>query len=128
MDDTHPNTNTTKNLVLINTSQTATEKAANTCTVNQQQPKTKKNTYVEAATSPNTRKAYQQDIRHFVGAGGLLPTTTEAIIQYLTHFATTLNPRTLSRRLTALKLWPTHQGFYDPTQPPCRQTNPHRHF
>jgi len=82
-----------------------------------------KKTYRQAATSDNTRKAYQHDIRHFIHAGGLLPTTTDALIQYLEHTATQLNPRTLSRRLTALKLWHTQHGFYDPTSHPAvRQT------
>jgi len=74
--------------------------------------------YLEAATSQNTRKAYQADIRHFIAWGGLLPTTTDVIIRYLHHYAETLNPRTLSRRLVALKNWHLYQGFLDPTQHP----------
>ncbi len=76
------------------------------------------NPYLAVATSPNTRRAYQADIRHFEKSGGALPATTEAILQYLQTFATLLNPRTLSRRLTALKNWHTYQGFPDPTQHP----------
>lgn len=33
------------------------------------------NAYIQAATSDNTRKAYRQDIQHFIRWGGLLPAT-----------------------------------------------------
>lgn len=36
--------------------------------------------YWQMATSANTRKAYQSDIRHFRNTGGLLPTTTEKVL------------------------------------------------
>lgn len=61
------------------------------------------NRYQIAATSDNTRRAYQADIRHYETWGGQLPATTEAILRYLHAFAETLNPRTLSRHITALK-------------------------
>jgi hypothetical protein len=62
------------------------------------------NRYQIAATSDNTRRAYQADIRHFERWGGQLPATTEAVLRYLHAFAETLNPRTLSRRITAINL------------------------
>lgn len=71
--------------------------------------------YINAATSQNTRKAYRQDLQHFTRWGGLLPATPEIIIAYLQAHATSLNPRTLTRRLTALKNWHLCQGFSDPT-------------
>jgi len=74
--------------------------------------------YIHAATSANTRKAYQADIRHFMQWGGLLPTTADVVMHYLEQHAATLNPRTLSRRLTALKNWHRYQGFPDPTATP----------
>jgi len=74
--------------------------------------------YIHAATSANTRKAYQADIRHFMQWGGLLPTTADVVMRYLTQHAEQLNPRTLSRRLTALKNWHLYQGFPDPTATP----------
>lgn len=77
----------------------------------------KPNPYIQAATRDNTRKAYQQDIRHFE-AWGVLPTTSQAIVLYLQAFAPHLNPRTLTRRLTALKHWHLYQGFSDPTASP----------
>jgi integrase len=74
--------------------------------------------YQIAATSDNTRRAYQSDIRHFENWGGQLPATTECILRYLHEFAETLNPRTLSRHITALKQWHRYQNFPDPTQMP----------
>jgi site-specific recombinase XerD len=76
------------------------------------------NRYQIAATSDNTRRAYQSDIRHFENWGGQLPATTESILRYLHAFAETLNPRTLSRHITALKQWHRYQNFPDPTQMP----------
>ncbi len=80
--------------------------------------KTALSSYIQAATSQNTRKAYRQDIHHFMAWGGLLPATINVIIQYLHDHAEKLNPRTLSRRLTALKHWHTYQEFPDPTNHP----------
>lgn len=74
--------------------------------------------YKTAATSDNTRRAYQADIRHFENWGGQLPTNTETILRYMHEFATKLNPRTLSRHITAIKQWHIYQNFPDPTQPP----------
>lgn len=76
------------------------------------------NHYQIAATSDNTRLAYQADIRHFENWGGQLPTTTEAVLRYLHAFAQTLNPRTLSRHITAIKQWHRYQRFQDPTDDP----------
>lgn len=74
--------------------------------------------YWQVATSVNTRKAYQSDIRHFMAAGGFLPTTTESILHYLNQQARLVNPRTLKRRLVAIKQWHTYQNFPDPTTHP----------
>lgn len=81
-------------------------------------PATLMNPYLHAATSDNTRKAYQNDIAHFVSWGGALPTSSNVIIHYLQAFAAQLNPRTLVRRLTAIKHWHTYQQFSDPTACP----------
>ena len=77
------------------------------------------NAYLQAATSENTRKAYRHDIRHYEKWGGKLPATPEWIVRYLEAYAPTLNPRTLSRRLIALRHWHTYQGFADPTLHPA---------
>ncbi len=76
------------------------------------------NRYQIAATSDNTRRAYQADIRHYETWGGQLPATTETILRYLHAYADTLNPRTLSRHVTALKQWHRYQHFPDPTDSP----------
>jgi integrase len=76
------------------------------------------NPYLAAATSSNTRKAYRSDIKHYEQSGGVLPATPEHIVNYLQHFAATLNARTLSRRLIAIKHWHQYQGFPDPTSHP----------
>lgn len=75
-------------------------------------------TYIQAAPSQNTRRADQQDIHHFLNSGGLLPTSPDAVISYLQHFAPIPSSRTLARRLTAIKHWHTCQGFSDPTAHP----------
>ncbi len=77
------------------------------------------NHYIQVATSDNTRRAYQSDIRHFENWGGKLPANVEMIITYLHTFADKLNSRTLSRRLTAIKNWHVYQCFIDPTQHPA---------
>lgn len=77
------------------------------------------NPYITAATSDNTRKAYRSDIQHFEQWGGRLPAAPESVISYLQCYAESLNPRTLARRLTAIKNWHTYQGFSDPTAHPA---------
>ena len=72
--------------------------------------------YVQKATADNTRKAYRQDIQQFERWGGRLPADTETIVRYLHDQATKLNPRTLKRRITALKQFHVYQGFPDPTE------------
>src|SRR3990167_5319953 len=76
------------------------------------------NRYQIAATSDNTRRAYQSDIRHFQNWGGQLPSTTEGVLRYLHAYAEILNPRTLARHITAIKQWHRYQNFTDPTQSP----------
>jgi integrase len=77
------------------------------------------NPYITASTSDNTRKAYRSDMKHFERGGGRLPATPEVVIAYLQKYAETLNPRTLARRLTAIKNWHIYQSFSDPTIHPA---------
>ena len=77
------------------------------------------NPYIHLATSDNTRRAYQSDIRHYEMAGGKLPASPAMIAQYLNHHANHLNSRTLQRRLIALRHWHHYQDFADPTQHPA---------
>ncbi len=65
-----------------------------------------------------SRLAYQHDIKHFLLWGGLLPANESMLVQYLEAYASTLNPRTLSRRLTAIRQWHVMQTFPDPTVSP----------
>lgn len=95
------------------------DKKALTLTPPELHPKAHDNPYLHASTSNNTRTAYQADVRHFIRWGGLLPCTPDVILRYLQAHAPTLNPRTLARRLTALKHWHTYQGFADPTTHPA---------
>jgi integrase len=74
--------------------------------------------YFKMATSDNTRRAYQSDIRTFIAWGGVLPCTTRTVLAYLESEANRLNPRTLARHLTALKQWHHYQGLSDPTKHP----------
>lgn len=76
------------------------------------------NDYLKASVSRNTQKAYNSDVHHFQKWGGYLPTCPEVIVNYLQSFANSLNPRTLSRHLTALKCWHEHHGFAEPTSHP----------
>ncbi len=74
--------------------------------------------YIQAATSDNTRRAYQSDINHFVKAVFSLPATPDCLIRYLESCANSHNPRTLHRRMTALRQWHQLKGEDDPTQDP----------
>ncbi|MEE9493015.1 MAG: tyrosine-type recombinase/integrase [Gammaproteobacteria bacterium] len=78
----------------------------------------KKDHYLSVATAQNTRKAYQSAIRHYQGWGGLLPATPDMLINYLVHYADTLNPRTLTLRLTAISRWHEYQEFDNPANDP----------
>ena len=72
--------------------------------------------YLEKGTPPNTRKSYQYDWNHFCDNGGELPASPEAVANYLVRFATTLNPRTLRRRLSAIGAWHNLRGLPNPVK------------
>ena len=72
--------------------------------------------YLAAATSKNTRQAYQSDINHFLNSGRTLPTTPIYIESYLKECAQTLNPRTIKRRIIALRQYHVLMGLDDPTK------------
>jgi integrase len=75
--------------------------------------------YVQAATRDNTRRSYQQAVRHFeVEWKGFLPATADSVARYLAHYAPTLSVNTLRQRLSALAQWHIDQGFPDPTKAP----------
>lgn len=79
---------------------------------------TSESPYIHAATSENTRAAYQADIQHFLKSGGTLPASPDDLERYLKDSAPQYNTRTLIRRVTALRQWHKLQGVDDPTQHP----------
>ena len=74
--------------------------------------------YVHQATADNTRKAYQSDIRHFIEWGGKLPCDPGTVVKYCEVHANSLRPKTLKRRVIALRQFHRYQGFVDPTAHP----------
>jgi len=75
-------------------------------------------TYIHAATSDHTRRAYQTDVRQFIAWGGHSPSNTEEVLAYLHAHADNLNHRTLQRCIVALRQWHLTQGFADPANHP----------
>jgi integrase len=71
-------------------------------------------TYLGAAHTNNTRRAYASDIAHFRGWGGSIPSSPDEVARYLAAHAGTLNTRTLRRRVAALAQ--AHAGQADPTK------------
>ncbi|RBH91064.1 Tn3 family resolvase [Xanthomonas oryzae pv. oryzae] len=75
--------------------------------------------YLEAATRPNTERAYAAATRHFeVEWGGHLPATADNVARYLAAYAGQLAINTLKHRLAALAQWHRVHGFADPTRAP----------
>jgi integrase len=58
--------------------------------------------YLQASLSENTRRAYSNDLQHFLNWGGRIPSTPERVASYLAEHATTLSYGTLSRRVVAI--------------------------
>lgn len=71
--------------------------------------------YIHASVSNNSRKAYQADLALFLSWGGVIPSTPEAISQYLAKHATSHKPSTLSRWLVSIKKAHTSQNLLSPT-------------
>src|SRR4051794_21888512 len=57
---------------------------------------------IQAATAPNTRRAYRSDLAHFLANGGGLPATATDVAAYLARFGGRLAVATLTRRLVAI--------------------------
>jgi integrase len=72
--------------------------------------------FIAAATSPNTRRAYQSDIEHFIARGGCIPATQEQIARYLAHHAAFFSMATLARRLAGIRAAHVERGFPDTTK------------
>jgi len=72
--------------------------------------------FIAAATAPNTRRAYQSDLRHFLARGGCIPATPEDVARYLADHAGVLAIATLLRRLVAIRSAHFARGLPDPTK------------
>jgi integrase len=71
---------------------------------------------VQAATAPNTRRAYRSDLAHFLTNGGAPPATAAQVADYLARYAAELAIATLARRLVAIGRVHTSQGLKNPCQ------------
>lgn len=58
--------------------------------------------YMTAAQSTATTRAYASDMRHFIANGGTVPATASQVMEYLAKFAGKLSASTLERRLIAI--------------------------
>ena len=72
--------------------------------------------FITAATAPNTRRAYQSDLRHFIASGGRIPASCEQVARYLADHAASLSMATLARRLAGIRAAHVERGFPDPTK------------
>lgn len=74
--------------------------------------------YVREAISPNTRRAYLSDLRHFEQWGGTVPCSPEVVATYLSEQTERVAIATITRRLAALKAAHAAKGFASPTDAP----------
>jgi integrase len=72
--------------------------------------------FVEAATAPNTRRAYDSDLKHFLAWGGSLPASPDVVARYLAAHATTHAVATLARHLVAIRRAHGVRGLPDPVR------------
>src|SRR5882672_3819964 len=71
---------------------------------------------LQAATSPNTRRAYRSDLVHFLANGGTLPASATDVAAYLARYAGELAIATLARRLVAIGRAHTSKNLANPCQ------------
>jgi integrase len=72
--------------------------------------------YTLAAQSASTKHSYALDLRHFKANGGKIPTTAEALAQYLANFAGKLAVATLEHRLIAIHRAHVDRGLVSPAK------------
>ncbi len=72
--------------------------------------------FIEAATSANTRRAYDSDLRHFLAWGGSVPSRPGIVAEYLAAHANAFSMATLARRLVAIRRAHARRGLPDPTK------------
>jgi len=73
---------------------------------------------VDASLSFNTRRSYKQDLKSFIDWGGVLPASSQMVLEYLVDNCKRFNTRTLDRRLKTLRHWHRLHKFDDPTVAP----------
>ncbi len=73
-------------------------------------------TYVHAATSDNTRRAYRSDLRHFIEWGGTVPASDVMVADYLARHAGTLSVATLARRVASISKAHAAGGLHSPAR------------
>ncbi len=73
-------------------------------------------TYVHAATSDNTRRAYRSDLRHFIEWGGAIPASDVMVADYLARHAGTLSVATLARRVASISKAHATRGVHSPAR------------
>jgi integrase len=71
--------------------------------------------FITAARASATRRAYQNDLAHFLAWGGCLPATTDQVARYLADHATGTSMATLARRIVGIRAAHAARGFADPT-------------
>jgi integrase len=72
--------------------------------------------YLDQSLSENTHRAYEADLAHFRQWGGAIPTTGEAVAEYLAAHAHLLSMATLDRRVIAISRAHALRGYSSPTQ------------
>ncbi len=72
--------------------------------------------FIEAATAPNIRRAYDSDLRHFPACGGSLPASPDVVARYLAAHAATHAVATLARHLAAIRRAHAVRGLPDPVR------------
>ena len=72
--------------------------------------------FIEAATAPSTRRAYDSDLRHFLAWGASLPASPDFVARYLAAHATTHAVATLARHLVAIRRAHALRGLTDPVR------------
>lgn len=71
---------------------------------------------ISNSLSSATRRAYRSDMAHYEASGGIIPSTPEAVAEYLAGLAETHTVATISRRLASLAKAHRALGADDPTK------------
>ena len=72
--------------------------------------------FIAAAQSKATKRAYANDVQHYLQHGGAIPSTGAMVADYLAKFAATLKVATLERRCIAIHNAHTGQGLPSPVK------------